>query len=83
MADEEGFDALSMRKLAQRLGVEAMSIYYHVENKDALLDGMIDLIMEFGLERTGHCKYSNAVWLESLFLGWPDPPSYAGDLLVL
>ena len=44
---------------------------------------MIDLIMEFGLERTGHCKYSNAVWLESLFLGWPDPPSYAGDLLVL
>jgi AcrR family transcriptional regulator len=46
MADEEGFDALSMRKLAQRLGVEAMSIYYHVENKDALLDGMLDLIME-------------------------------------
>jgi len=46
MADDAGFAALSMRKLAQRLGVEAMSIYYHVENKDALLDGMIDLIME-------------------------------------
>ena len=46
MVDEEGIDALSMRRLARRLGVEAMSIYYHVENKDALLDGMIDLIME-------------------------------------
>jgi AcrR family transcriptional regulator len=46
MADEDGFDALSMRHLAHRLGVEAMSIYYHVENKDALVDGMIDLIME-------------------------------------
>jgi len=45
MADEGGIDALSMRRLARRLGVEAMSIYYYVENKDALLDGMIDLIM--------------------------------------
>ena len=45
VADEGGMDALSMRRLAHRLGVEAMSIYYHLENKDALLDGMIDRVM--------------------------------------
>ena len=45
IADEGGIDALSMRKLAQRLGVEAMSLYYHVSNKDDILDGMIDLVV--------------------------------------
>ncbi len=35
---------------------------------------MIDLVMNFGLERTGHCKYSNAVLLESLFRGYPAAP---------
>jgi AcrR family transcriptional regulator len=33
-----------MRKLAQELGVEAMSLYHHVAGKDALLDGMVDLV---------------------------------------
>lgn len=33
-----------MRKLAQELGVEAMSLYYHVANKDEILDGMVDLV---------------------------------------
>ena len=42
LADESGIDALSMRKLGERLGVEAMSLYRHVANKDALLDGMVD-----------------------------------------
>lgn len=42
---------------------------------------MIDLVMEFGLERTGNCKYSTAVWLESLFSGTTAAPSYAVDLL--
>jgi AcrR family transcriptional regulator len=44
LADEGGIEALSMRKLAQRLGVEAMSLYNHVANKDALVDGMIALV---------------------------------------
>jgi AcrR family transcriptional regulator len=44
LADAEGIDALSMRKLAQRLGVEAMSLYNHVRNKDDLLDGMLDRV---------------------------------------
>lgn len=46
LADEEGIDRLSMRRLGQRLGVEAMSLYNHVANKDALLDGMADLVSE-------------------------------------
>lgn len=44
LADDEGIDALSMRKLAQALGVEAMSLYHHVANKDDLLDGMVDVV---------------------------------------
>ena len=44
IADHDGLDALSMRKLAQALGVEAMSLYHHVANKDALLDGMVDAV---------------------------------------
>ena len=45
LADESGIEALSMRKLGQELGVEAMSLYNHVANKEEILDGMADLIM--------------------------------------
>ena len=44
LADEGGLAALSMRRLAGRLGVEAMSLYNHVSAKDDLLDGMVDLV---------------------------------------
>src|SRR3954470_18411768 len=44
LADEHGLDWLSMRKLGQALGVEAMSLYHHVANRDDLVDGMIDLV---------------------------------------
>jgi AcrR family transcriptional regulator len=44
LADERGAEELTMRKLAKALGVEAMSLYNHVANKDDLLDGMIDLV---------------------------------------
>src|SRR6202035_2494842 len=43
-ADEHGIASLSMRKLGDVLGVEAMSLYNHVANKDELLDGMVDLV---------------------------------------
>ncbi|MGP3927399.1 TetR/AcrR family transcriptional regulator [Streptomyces sp. 8N616] len=43
-ADEHGLEALSMRKLGEAVGVEAMSLYTHVANKDDLLDGMIDMM---------------------------------------
>jgi len=45
LADRDGIDSISMRKLAQELGVEAMSLYTHVRNKDDLLDGMVDAVI--------------------------------------
>ena len=42
LADEAGIDSLTMRKLGEQVGVEAMSLYNHVANKVDLLDGMID-----------------------------------------
>jgi AcrR family transcriptional regulator len=45
LADEEGIESLSMRKLAQELGVKAMSLYNHVTNKDNILDGIIDMVI--------------------------------------
>lgn len=45
-ADEHGLDDLSMRKLGAELGVEAMALYNHVDNKDDLYDGMIDFVFE-------------------------------------
>ncbi|TDP42634.1 TetR/AcrR family transcriptional regulator C-terminal domain-containing protein [Nocardia ignorata] len=46
LADAESLDALSMRKLAKALGVEAMSLYNHVAHKEDILDGLIDLVVE-------------------------------------
>jgi AcrR family transcriptional regulator len=45
LADEKGIDSLTMRELGLRLGVEAMSLYNHVNNKDDILDGMVDLVV--------------------------------------
>lgn len=54
LADDEGMAALSMRALATRLGVEAMSLYHHVASKDVLLDAMIDVVFtEIHLPRVG------------------------------
>ena len=44
LADEGGIGSLTMRRLAQELGIEAMSLYHHVANKDDILDGMIDMV---------------------------------------
>jgi len=44
LADASGSETLSMRKLGEALGVEAMSLYNHVANKEDLLDGMIDVV---------------------------------------
>jgi AcrR family transcriptional regulator len=45
LADESGIESLTMRKLGQELGFEAMSLYNHVANKDDLLDGILDLVL--------------------------------------
>src|ERR1700716_4224219 len=45
LADRDGIESISMRRLAQELGVEAMSLYTHVRNKNDLLDGMTDAVI--------------------------------------
>ncbi len=45
LADREGIEALSMRKLAQQLGVDPMSLYNHVRDKGDLLDGVVDVVV--------------------------------------
>ena len=45
LADREGIEAVTMRGLAREVGVEAMSLYHHVANKEAVLDGMVDVIV--------------------------------------
>lgn len=45
LADADGIEALTMRNLAQALGVKAMSLYNHVDNKDDLLDGIVDMVV--------------------------------------
>ena len=44
IADAQGLGAVSMRAVATRLGVEAMSLYHHVPNKERLLDAMVDVV---------------------------------------
>jgi AcrR family transcriptional regulator len=45
LADREGVESLSMRRIAQHLGVVPMALYKHVANKDDLLDGMVDVVV--------------------------------------
>jgi AcrR family transcriptional regulator len=45
LADEGGVESISMRRIAQELGVVPMALYKHVANKDELLDGMIDVVV--------------------------------------
>lgn len=44
LADEGGIESLTMRRLADELSAEAMSLYYHVDNKEDVLDGMVDVV---------------------------------------
>lgn len=45
LADADGIEALTIRRLAAELGVGAMSVYYYVANKDEILDGIVDLVV--------------------------------------
>jgi AcrR family transcriptional regulator len=45
LADEDGLDAVSMRAVAQRVGVTAMALYPHFSSKDALLDGLVGRVL--------------------------------------
>ncbi|MCZ6834255.1 MAG: TetR family transcriptional regulator [Planctomycetota bacterium] len=45
LADEDGIEALIMRRLSHKLGIKAMSLYDHVANKDDILYGIVDIIV--------------------------------------
>lgn len=45
LVDRDGLDSLTMRRLAQEVGVEAMSLYHHVANKEAVLDGVVEVVL--------------------------------------
>jgi AcrR family transcriptional regulator len=82
LADDSGIEALSMRRLGQRLGVEAMSLYNHVANKDDLLNGMADLVSaEFAVPLPGedwrHALRRSATSAHDVLLRHP----WAGPLL--
>ncbi|WP_034594541.1 TetR/AcrR family transcriptional regulator C-terminal domain-containing protein [Hamadaea tsunoensis] len=61
--DAHGLPALSMRKLGAQLGVEAMSLYRHVPNKDALLDGLVDRVMQTAFGDLGEPVGGWAPWV--------------------
>jgi AcrR family transcriptional regulator len=66
LADRDGIESLSMRKLGQKLGVEAMSLYNHVRNKVDLLDGMVDVVFsEIELPANG-ADWRNAMRLRAI-----------------
>jgi AcrR family transcriptional regulator len=44
VADADGIEALTMRRLGRELGVEAASLYHHVDGKDQILDGLVDVV---------------------------------------
>jgi AcrR family transcriptional regulator len=44
IADSDGIEAVTMRRLARELGVEAASLYHHVNGKDQILDGLVDIV---------------------------------------
>jgi len=53
LADEAGAASVTMRRLAEQLGVEPMSLYYHLPNKEAILDGIVDLVFREVEESAG------------------------------
>jgi AcrR family transcriptional regulator len=53
LADEAGVASVTMRRLAEKVGVEPMSLYYHVPNKEAILDGIVDLVFREVEETSG------------------------------
>jgi AcrR family transcriptional regulator len=61
LADQGGIEALSMRKLAKDLGVEAMSLYNHVKNKGDLVDAMVDFVVR-EIELPDDPDWATAIW---------------------
>jgi AcrR family transcriptional regulator len=66
VADEIGIEAFTIRKLATALDVKPMTIYHHVANKDAILDGMVDLVFDEIQRPPGDTDWKSAMRLRAL-----------------
>ncbi|MCC3778328.1 TetR/AcrR family transcriptional regulator C-terminal domain-containing protein, partial [Streptomyces sp. UNOB3_S3] len=73
LIDREGRAALTMRRLGAELGVEAMTLYHHVPNKDALLDGLVERVFAEALPLPGNGEAEVTDWRAFL-------RAYAGSL---
>jgi TetR/AcrR family transcriptional regulator, tetracycline repressor protein len=67
IVDDEGLEALSMRRLGSALGVEAMALYRHVRNKDALVDLTVDR-MRSEMRLADDLPDDPAVVMEAIFI---------------
>jgi len=62
LADKGGIEALSMRNVGKRLGVEAMSLYNHVANKEDLVDGLVEIVFsEIEVAPPGELEWRTAM----------------------
>jgi len=62
LVDRHGVEALSMRRLARALGVDAMAIYYHIPGRAALLEGLVERVFhEFGMPATPRSSWRATV----------------------
>jgi AcrR family transcriptional regulator len=62
LADAGGHEALSMRNVGKKLGVEAMSLYNHVANKEDILDGLVDIVFsEIAVPSPGELDWKTAM----------------------
>jgi AcrR family transcriptional regulator len=70
VADAGGLTGLTMRSLAEELGVKPMAVYHHVKDEDEILDGIIDMVWvrSTSLRRTGLEVRAQASWLSALFV---------------
>lgn len=62
MIDTNGIDSLSMRQLGQVLGVEAMSLYHYFKNRDDLLDGVVEAVMQEIIDTVDRNHRPNQSW---------------------
>lgn len=62
MIDANGIDSLSMRQLGQTLGVEAMSLYHYFKNRDDLLDGVVEAVVQEIIDMVARNQRSNQSW---------------------
>jgi len=62
LADAVGIQALTMRRLATDLGIEPMSLYYHVPHKEGLLDGLVEIVVEEIHAAAGRVETTGSDW---------------------